>query len=42
MSLGRGVLRLAYREIFLYWETSLLAIERAVADARDLKRYRGR
>jgi hypothetical protein len=36
------VIRLSESEIFLHWETSLLAIERAVADARDLRRFRGR
>jgi very-short-patch-repair endonuclease len=41
-ALGRGVIRLSESEIFLHWETSLLAIERAVADARDLRRFRGR
>lgn len=41
-ALGRGVIRLSESEIFLHWETSLLAIERAVADARDLRRLRGR
>jgi very-short-patch-repair endonuclease len=42
VALGRGVIRLPHNAVLLYWETSLSAIARAVADARDLRRYRGR
>lgn len=41
-ALGRNVLRLGHDDVLIHWETSLSAIARAVADARDLRRYRGR
>jgi hypothetical protein len=42
VALGRGVIRLGHDDVLIHWETSLEAIARAVTDALDLRRYRGR